>query len=251
MAKRVQGAAFREVAGGHIASVQAPAELAQEILDFLAPLQVAPAGLGLLLAMMEPPPALTDEFNEWYDTEHIPQRAAIDGFHSTLRFVCNEGWPRFLAIYDLESLAVLDQPAYKAVSGEGFSAWSRRMLVKVSGQWRFSGRQLYPGTAVTAAQGTVAALLLIRWRGGKPEWQDDVVSGLRSNFEGRAGVLQVRAFAAAVGGTMDYIGLVEATLPLCRTSLDLAAFGDSGKGIDLVNLYSPYWRRGTMHAIYR
>lgn len=35
--RRVEGAQFREVPGGHIASVQAPAAIAQEILDFLGP----------------------------------------------------------------------------------------------------------------------------------------------------------------------------------------------------------------------
>jgi hypothetical protein len=30
---------------------------------------------GLRLAMMEPPPAVEEEFQDWYDTEHFPERA--------------------------------------------------------------------------------------------------------------------------------------------------------------------------------
>ena len=34
---------------------------------------------GLLLAMMEPPPAMEEEFQDWYDTEHFPERATCEG----------------------------------------------------------------------------------------------------------------------------------------------------------------------------
>jgi 3-oxoadipate enol-lactonase len=40
VAKRVRGAQFREIEGGHIAPVQAPAALVREILGFLGPSQV-------------------------------------------------------------------------------------------------------------------------------------------------------------------------------------------------------------------
>ena len=72
---------------------------------------------GLLLVTMEPPASLEDEFNDWYDTEHFPQRRGLPGFESASRWVCIEGWPRWAALYDLESVGVLDSPAYHAVSG--------------------------------------------------------------------------------------------------------------------------------------
>jgi hypothetical protein len=206
---------------------------------------------GLLLAMMEPPPAITEEFNEWYDTEHIPQRVAVPGFITTLRFVCNEGWPRYLAVYDVESLAVLDKPEYRALTGDNFSPWSRRMLLKVSGQWRFSGPQIYPGDAVMGGVAGPASLLLLRWRDGRPEWRDLIVRGVQKSFAGRPGMLQARAFEARTSTGVDYVALVESTMPQKRDALDAEAFGDSLAGIDLVNVYSPYWRRGSAHAIYR
>ena len=62
---------------------------------------------GLLLVTMEPPASLEDEFNDWYDTEHFPQRRGLPGFESASRWVCIEGWPRWAALYDLESVGVL------------------------------------------------------------------------------------------------------------------------------------------------
>jgi hypothetical protein len=38
------------------------------------------AGKGLLLVMMEPPACLEEEFNDWYDTEHLPQRRSLTWF---------------------------------------------------------------------------------------------------------------------------------------------------------------------------
>ena len=32
---------------------------------------------GLLVAMMEPPAGFEEEFQDWYDTEHGPERMAL------------------------------------------------------------------------------------------------------------------------------------------------------------------------------
>jgi hypothetical protein len=38
------------------------------------------AQMGLMLALMEPPDGLGEEFADWYDTEHLPQRRGLPGF---------------------------------------------------------------------------------------------------------------------------------------------------------------------------
>jgi len=44
---------------------------------------------GLLLTMTEPPAAMDEEFNAWYDSEHIPERLSIQGFRSARRWVAD------------------------------------------------------------------------------------------------------------------------------------------------------------------
>src|SRR3974377_2434755 len=112
--------------------------------------------LGLLLASMEPPASLEEEFQDWYDTEHIPERAAIKGFLSARRFVCIEGWPRYIALYDLAHIGILKETGYMAVSGDKFSPWSKRILARVRGQFRAEGVQIHPGEATYAAKGNPA-----------------------------------------------------------------------------------------------
>ena len=68
---------------------------------------VRSAGKGLLLAMMEPPANIEEEFQDWYDSEHFPERAACEGFETAHRFVCIDGFPRYLAVYDLGNVDVL------------------------------------------------------------------------------------------------------------------------------------------------
>lgn len=82
---------------------------------------------GLLLFMTDINPALEDEFNRWYEEEHLPERRAIPGFLSARRFRCIEGGPKYLALYDLESPAVLQSPPYLKIMGASKSPWTLRM----------------------------------------------------------------------------------------------------------------------------
>ena len=86
------------------------------------------AQTGLLLATMEPPAGLEEEFQQWYDSEHFPERRDTIGFLTAIRLICLEGWPRWLALYDLSSIEALDTEAYRAVSGANSTPWSRRIL---------------------------------------------------------------------------------------------------------------------------
>jgi len=89
------------------------------------------ANRGLLLTLTEPPPAMEEEFNAWYDEEHMAERLAIPGFRSARRWVadCPPGQGKYLATYELDSPAVLDSPAYLA-RYKNQTPWSRRCLGK-------------------------------------------------------------------------------------------------------------------------
>jgi hypothetical protein len=73
---------------------------------------------GLLLAMMEPPASMVAEFQDWYDTEHFLERSGTAGFLTAHRLVCIEGWPLYLALYDLTDVDVLHGEDYARIAGE-------------------------------------------------------------------------------------------------------------------------------------
>ena len=60
-----------------------------------------------------------DEYETWYQTEHLPERLAITGFEAGVRTesVPNAGCvypsPRFMTFYELASIEVLEQVSYR------------------------------------------------------------------------------------------------------------------------------------------
>jgi len=103
---------------------------------------------GLLLTLTEPPAAMEEEFNAWYDTEHLPERLSIAGFRSARRWVADvaPGQGKYLATYELESVAVLDSPAYLSFYQKP-TPWSRRCLGKAVVFKRWACEQADPGGA--------------------------------------------------------------------------------------------------------
>jgi hypothetical protein len=113
---------------------------------------------GLLVAAFDYLNAYADEFHDWYDLEHIPERRAVPGFGACERWICNEEPAVAVATYDLDSLDVMRGDAYKAIAYENLSAWSKRVTGTCELLLRFEGTQLTPGEE-TAPEGAGGLLL--------------------------------------------------------------------------------------------
>jgi hypothetical protein len=92
---------------------------------------------GMLFSQMEPPAALEAEFNDWYESEHIPARLALPGFSRAVRYKACAGGPKYLAIYEIDDLAVLESPAYHTVKTRP-SERTALMLKSVKGFTRYT-----------------------------------------------------------------------------------------------------------------
>jgi hypothetical protein len=149
---------------------------------------------GLLLTMTEPPPAMEEEFNAWYDTEHLQERLGITGFRSARRWVADvaPGEGKYLATYELETPAVLTSAEYLA-RFEGATPWTRRCLGKAVVFRRWACEQLQPGSA--DPNPLASALLMVA--------AEAPIQGLAV-----PGALRVRHFVAAPG-TPRHVALVE------------------------------------------
>jgi hypothetical protein len=101
--------------------------------------------MGLLVAGFDYSDVNEDEFNDWYDTEHIPERRRVAGFVNCERWVGAENPKISIATYDLEALDVLKTGAYRAIGGENLSPWSKRLTAKCKRICRFEAQQLPPG----------------------------------------------------------------------------------------------------------
>jgi hypothetical protein len=113
---------------------------------------------GLLIAGFNCRGVARDEFNDWYDTEHVPERSRVPGFLNCQRWIGAEDANISIATYDLAGLAVLQSPAYRAIAYENLSPWSKRVVGRCERLLRFEGSQTLPGDAL--APQDAAALLL-------------------------------------------------------------------------------------------
>lgn len=107
------------------------------------------ANRGLLVTITEPPPGMEEEFNAWYDAEHLPERLAIPGFVSARRWVADlkPGEGKYLATYELTSPGVLETPVYRAHLGDGATPWTKRCLGATIVFRRWACEQIDPGSA--------------------------------------------------------------------------------------------------------
>jgi len=100
---------------------------------------------GTLIAAMRIARVAEDEFHDWYDTEHLPERQRVPGFLVCERWLGAEDPLVSVATYDLDSVAVLQGAAYRAIGGENLSPWSKRVTARVDRLMRFEGDQILPG----------------------------------------------------------------------------------------------------------
>ncbi len=190
---------------------------------------------GLLLVLSDPPPELEGEFNDWYDTEHIPERAAVPGFETALRYAAVSGGPAYAALYDLASVYVLETAAYRAVSGEHFSPWTRRVTSR-SRPVRTVWRQLDSDGAATAA---CSRLLLVTVADALPLDAEDFSDGLRASFGSTDGHFRSRIFESVDPRCDQLLAVVELSSHVVPPLLP-EAIGSSTRRVGLAGLYRPW-----------
>ena len=183
---------------------------------------------------MEPIPAMDEEFNDWYDLEHLPQMQGVPGIDTANRFVTVEGWPRYLAIYDLAKFAVLRSDEYRAMTGSRFTPWSRRILARVKGWQRMTFVQQWPGSATMSRD--CGALLAYMYK-GNPELRDAAERLARE-----PGVVQARAFGPGEETNEGGVLIVEcgAVQDLPHSLAGLVTV--SGGSVAFSAAYARYWR---------
>ena len=163
------------------------------------------------------------------------------------RFVCVEGWPRYVAWYDLESLDVLNTPAYQAISGKNTSPWAKRMSPLMHGYFRVLGEQTYPGNALFGEKGACSRILVLRFNAPDDAAIPDILTGLKALFEGKPETVQFRLFRSEFDG-LHYVAMVELRRAVNLAALDVVHFGKAALYLDLTNMYLPYFRRGKSPA---
>jgi hypothetical protein len=192
----------------------------------------AKKGTGLLMVWADVPADKEDEFNRWYDEEHLAERLSIPGFLGGARYAAVKGGPKHLAYYELESVAVLDSDAYRRVQADP-TPWTRRSGPAAIGTTYIRNvyTMIHPATLTPAiaASGMAPALQL-----GRMDVPPDVDAEFNAwynttyvpNYEKVPGVIRGRRYRA-VAGTPTYLTLYEFEHPKVSESAEWMAQRDA------------------------
>jgi hypothetical protein len=186
-----------------------------------------------LLVLMQPSPTFEEEFNDWYDTDHVPERLAVPGFLAARRYVCLTGWPAYLVIYDLNDLATLASPAYLQVAEGQYTPWTRRVLARVRVR-RDAVARCDAGDGVTT---DAPHLLLTRFIAAGEGARPVLLERLLTLREAQPEVAAVRLLAID-GDPASYYAAIELRSPLSPAAVTAACFAPYASAIDLWNLYA-------------
>jgi hypothetical protein len=116
------------------------------------------AGKGMLVTSMDIDESDEQEFNRWYDREHLAERVAIDGFLEARRYVAHAAEPKYFCLYSTTTFDVLDAAAYRRALANQ-TEWSR---VNIS-RFRNMGRAV-ARISISRGHGRGASLGVVRIR---------------------------------------------------------------------------------------
>lgn len=97
---------------------------------------------GMLTIWTDVTPDAEEDFNNWYNREHLYERAAIPGFFNARRYSAVTGSPAYMALYDTENSALFNGPEYKAVL-DAATPWTKRIMPEFRGTTRCVSDQIF------------------------------------------------------------------------------------------------------------
>jgi hypothetical protein len=92
-------------------------------------------GTGVITIWHDISAAGLQDFYEWHNREHIPERVGIEGFRRGRRYIAVAGAPEFFTLYNVDSPSVLSGPAYHARLNDP-TPWTLRAVTHFSNEAR-------------------------------------------------------------------------------------------------------------------
>jgi hypothetical protein len=122
------------------------------------------AGKGMLITSMDVDPADEQDFNLWYDREHLAERVAIEGFLEARRWIAEKAPTKYFCTYSTDRFEALSSPAYRKVLASQ-TDWSKKHIARFRNFGRVVGR-----VSASRGQGRGAVLGVVRLR---PDGRDN------------------------------------------------------------------------------
>ena len=166
----------------------------------------AKKGKGLLLVLVDVPADKEEEFNRWYNEEHLWERLTIPGFLTGARYVAVSGAPKYLTCYELDTPEAMGSPEYRRQQ-ENPTHWTKRISPSRIGAEFISNvyQQIFPAQVSHAvAQSDMAPVLQVGRMEVPVEIEDEFNEWYNAkflpDFENVPGCIRGRRFRSVTGG---------------------------------------------------
>ena len=171
-------------------------------------------GTGLMMVWCEVPSEIEDGFNRWYNEEHLAERLEVPGFLSAARYEAVSSGPKHLAVYEIESPAVMESEVYLRYR-QNPTEWSQRMSPEFSATTYIRNvyQMIHPSALTDDIASSAMAPALQIGRMGIPaevedEWNRWYDTVYVPNYETVPGVRRGRRYTA-VTGSPAYLTMYE------------------------------------------
>ena len=164
---------------------------------------MAKKGTGLLIVWADIPSEKEDDFNSWYNEEHLAELLSVPGVLSAARYEATSSGPKHMAIYELESSAVVETDAFKS---RPRTEWGERVSPSIIGTNFMSNvyEMIHPSalTEEIANSGMSPALQIGRMdvpSETDAEWNEWYSTVYVPNYEKAPGCIRGRRYKAVKG----------------------------------------------------
>jgi hypothetical protein len=194
------------------------------------------ANKGLLTVWTDVDASVEADFHQWYDREHLRERADVPGFLNARRYRA-PGSPRFFAAYDTETPDVLSSPVYQQALANQ-SAWSLKVFPGFRNTVRVVGEAL--GEAGGGYGGWLLALRCAPLAGRAADLRRALAGDLAASLLKHAGIVRGVAMLGKLAGLQVFPGqsgppadpttavlVVEGSAPAALEALAKGPLGDA------------------------
>jgi hypothetical protein len=160
-------------------------------------------GTGLMLVGADIPADKEADFNQWYQEEHLQELMGVPGILNAARYEATKSGPKHLAVYELESVDVVNTDAFK---NRPRTEWGQKVSPSLIGTNFFNLvlDMIHPGALTDDIAGSDMANALQIGRMDVPAANDDDWNEWYSgvyvpNYEKCSGVIRGRRWRAVRG----------------------------------------------------
>jgi hypothetical protein len=97
---------------------------------------------GVLLVLNDVVEGSEEEFNRWYQQQHVPERLAVKGFRTARRYHVVDGQPAYMAVYECDSIDVFASKTYQECLANP-TDWTRKVMPSFRNMLRSACRETW------------------------------------------------------------------------------------------------------------